>query len=179
MVDRGRLEEIFGRSGCGDFKWIDPRDIVVARWVRMKCRFGCDDFGRSMSCPPHTPPVEECQRFFDEYTSAVLFHFTGRFDHAEDRHPWAREISERLLGIEREVFLAGHHKAFVMTIDECSRCPDCVEKPQDCPHPEAVRPNPEALAVDLFATVRAHGYPIEVLTDYSQAMNRYALLMIE
>jgi hypothetical protein len=38
---------------------------------------------------------------------------------------------------------------------------------------------PEALAVDVFSTVRQVGYPIEVLTEYPQAMNRYAFLLIE
>jgi hypothetical protein len=35
------------------------------------------------------------------------------------------------------------------------------------------------MAVDVFSTVRKIGYPIEVLADYRQAMNRYAFLMIE
>jgi hypothetical protein len=35
------------------------------------------------------------------------------------------------------------------------------------------------MAVDVFSTVRGYGYPIEVLADYSQAMNRYAFLLIE
>jgi hypothetical protein len=35
------------------------------------------------------------------------------------------------------------------------------------------------MAVDVFTTVRKYGLPIEVLKDYSQAMNRYAFLMIE
>ena len=38
---------------------------------------------------------------------------------------------------------------------------------------------PEALGVDVFATVRKLGYPIEVLTDYNQEMNRYSFLMVE
>jgi hypothetical protein len=35
------------------------------------------------------------------------------------------------------------------------------------------------MAIDVYATVRKVGYPIEVLTEYSQAMNRYAFLLIE
>jgi hypothetical protein len=35
------------------------------------------------------------------------------------------------------------------------------------------------MAVDVFATVRPLGYPIQVLTRYDQAMNRYAFLLIE
>jgi len=35
------------------------------------------------------------------------------------------------------------------------------------------------MAVDVFETVRKIGYPIEVLYDYSQEMNRYAFLLIK
>jgi len=35
------------------------------------------------------------------------------------------------------------------------------------------------LAVDVFSTVRQGDYPIEVLPEYSRAMNRYAFLLIE
>ena len=35
------------------------------------------------------------------------------------------------------------------------------------------------MAVDVFATVRQYGFAIDVLGDYSQAMNRYAFLMVE
>jgi hypothetical protein len=35
------------------------------------------------------------------------------------------------------------------------------------------------MAVDVFATVRNLGYPIEVLTDPSDVMNRYAFLLVE
>ena len=33
--------------------------------------------------------------------------------------------------------------------------------------------------MDVFATARSLGYPIEVLTDRSQTMNRYAFLLVE
>ncbi len=33
--------------------------------------------------------------------------------------------------------------------------------------------------MDVFSTVRQAGYPIEVLSDYTQAMNRYAFMLIE
>jgi hypothetical protein len=34
------------------------------------------------------------------------------------------------------------------------------------------------MAVDVFSTARAAGYPIEVLSDYDQTMNRYAILLV-
>jgi len=35
------------------------------------------------------------------------------------------------------------------------------------------------MGVDLFSTVRNCGYPIELLKDYSEEMNRYAILLVE
>jgi hypothetical protein len=35
------------------------------------------------------------------------------------------------------------------------------------------------MAIDVFATVRNIVFRIEVLTEYSQAMNRYAFMLIE
>jgi predicted metal-binding protein len=39
------LDGIFHSQGYTDYKWIDPTQIVVAQWVRMKCMFGCDEYG--------------------------------------------------------------------------------------------------------------------------------------
>jgi hypothetical protein len=33
--------------------------------------------------------------------------------------------------------------------------------------------------LDVFSTARKYGFPIEVLSQYGQTMNRYAMLLIE
>ena len=35
------------------------------------------------------------------------------------------------------------------------------------------------MGIDVYATARDIGYPIQVLRDYKETMNRYAFLMIE
>jgi len=35
------------------------------------------------------------------------------------------------------------------------------------------------MAVDVFSTVTQYDFPIDVLSEYTQAMNRYAFLLIE
>jgi predicted metal-binding protein len=178
-MDRTELEALFARHGYADFKWIDPHDIVVAQWVRLKCTFGCTNYGRNASCPPNVPAVEECQRFFDEYSTAVIFHFAQKVAQPEDRHAWSRGVNLELLKLEKAVFLAGYQKAFLLFMDSCSICDDCPGVRAECKNPKLARPSPESMAVDVFSTVRQYGYPIEVLSDYSQAMNRYAFLLIE
>jgi predicted metal-binding protein len=64
-------------------------------------------------------------------------------------------------------------------MDECQICKECPGTRIECKHLNLSRPCPEGLGVDVYATVRRVGFPIEVLTDYNQEMNRYAFLMIE
>ena len=179
MVDRQDLEQLFRGQGLDDFRWISPANIRVAQWVRMKCQYGCPEHGNRVACPPNNPSVAECERFLREYREAVIFHFPKAVEDRQERRRWSREVNERLLALEREVFLRGHYKAFVLLMGSCPHCEECVGDPAECPHPGSARPTPEGLAVDLFATARSVGYPLEVLTDYSQTMNRYAILLIE
>ena len=125
------LERLFVRRGFADFRWLDPRDIVVAEWVRMKCLFGCVDYGKNAACPPNTPPVDACARFFREYKRAVVFHFAKAVEKPEDRHAWSRKINLGLLDVEGEVFKAGFVKAFLLPMDSCNYClgfPVCFKK---------------------------------------------------
>lgn len=173
------IESLFREMGYSDFKWLDPQAIVVSQWVRMKCRFGCDEYGKNSACPPQVPPLDECERFFREYSLAAVFHFDKTVDRPEDRHAWTKELSKDLLELERRVFIAGYRKAFLLPLDSCHICKNCPGSVGPCKHPKEARPTPEALGVDVFATVRPLGFPIEVLSDYDQTMNRYAFLLIE
>jgi predicted metal-binding protein len=179
MKNQAELEALFAERGYSEFKWIGAKDIVVSQWVRMKCTFGCANYGKNASCPPNTPSVTECRQFFDEYSKAVIFHFEKKVDKPEDRHEWSKGINLELLKLEKAVFFAGYEKAFLLFMDSCCICDDCTGVREECKTPRSARPSPESMAVDVFSTVRRYGYPIEVLTDYSQAMNRYAFLLIE
>lgn len=179
MTFCSKLEKIFLKHGLTDFKWIDPKKIVVSQWVRMKCQFGCDEYGRTATCPPNVPSVSECEKFIKGYREAVIFHFDKKVPKPEDRSVWTRKVNMKLLKLEREIFLFGYEKAFLLFIDSCNICSECPGKREECKEPKLARPTPEALSVDVFATVRKIGYPIEVLYDYTQKMNRYAFLMIE
>ena len=175
---RQPLDAIFTENGYTDYKWIDPQKIIVSQWVRMKCKFGCGEYGRGGACPPNTPSVAECERFFSEYSDAVILHFEGQMDKPEDRHAWSRKINAKLVKLERDVFLAGFERAFLLFMDSCCFCKECTGGRQTCNEPRMARPAPEAMAVDVYSTVRQYGFPINVRTDYDQKMDRYAFLMV-
>lgn len=176
---RDELTALFAKHDCADYKWIDPHNIILGQWVRMKCLFGCPKSGRHASCPPNVPSISECREFFSEYESGAVFHFEKRLERIEDRHDWAREVNQRLMGLERDVFLSGHERAFMLFVHACNLCEDCGGVREECKHPRESRPTPEAMGVDVYTTVRRLGYPIEVVRDYTGKMDRYAFLMIE
>lgn len=179
MDNQAKLEALLAKHGYADFKWMNPRDIVVSQWVRMKCMYGCAEYGRTASCPPNVPSVQECRQFFDEYKTGAILHFEKQVDKPEDRHAWSRKVNQRLLKLERDVFVAGYEKAFLLFMDSCCICKECPGVREECRQPRLARPSPEAMGVDVFSTVRRYDYPIEVLSEYSQAMHRYAFLLIE
>jgi predicted metal-binding protein len=175
---KARIETVVSKFELTDFKWIDPKDIIVAHWVRMKCLYGCGDYGRAC-CPPNVPTVNECREFFNEYTAAIVFRF--HFDAEKGNYPkaYSQELYKDLLDLEREIFLSGYHKAFIFGQSNCSLCKECVHKKEDCKHPEKHRPSPEAFAIDVYGTVRNLGYEINVVSQPHQEIDRFAILMIE
>lgn len=173
-----KVSALLRALGHDDFRWIDAKNIAVAQWVRMKCAYGCGNFGKKACCPPNGPTIDECRDFVSGYERAIVFHFPKKVEKPEDRHSWTPGVNRRLLEAERAVFLAGFHKAFLTFIDSCHMCNDCQPRKEDCNNKKQSRPAPEAIGIDVFATVRSVGYPIEVLTNYGQEMNRYAILFV-
>jgi predicted metal-binding protein len=178
-MERIKVEAIIRESGYTDFKWISGADIEVSFWTRFKCIYGCDSYGQRGTCPPNVPSIEECRKFFNEYENIAVIHLEKKLDTPEDRKKWSRKTNLNLLKVEKAIFLSGYHKTFLLFMDECRICEKCPGNKTDCIHPQQARPTPEGFGMDVFATVRKLGFPIEVLSDYSQTMNRYAFLLIE
>ncbi len=173
------LDRLIESAGFSDFRWTGGSKIAVRQWVRFKCMYACDGYRQGANCPPNVPPVEECREFFEDYERIAVIHMRVPGCDEQEYTAWKKENNARLLKLEREVFLAGYYKTLVLFSGTCAFCPDCTETRAECKRPLEGRPTPEALAMDVFATARSLGYPIEVLTDRSQTMDRYAFLLVE
>ena len=178
-AERKRLERLFESSGFTDFHWLRGTEVVTGHWVRTKCLFGCSEYGKNASCPPNVPSVEECRKYFDEYRTAALLHFSVRVNKAEEVNLWTKTENRKLIALEREVFLAGYEKAFIFLVDSCNLCPRCAGTRSSCRFPKQSRPTVEAYAVDVYSTARNSGYSLAVRTSPEEEMNRYALLMVK
>ena len=53
MTKTDQIEELIVAAGFSNYRIIDAKTIKVAQWVRVKCIFGCSDYGLA-TCPPNT-----------------------------------------------------------------------------------------------------------------------------
>lgn len=173
------VDDLAQKHGFHDFKWIDPNEIITAHWVRTKCVYGCGSYGKRACCPPETPPVSDCRSLFGEYQKGIFYHFSRQISDAQLRQAWGRELITQALNLERDVFLAGFHKAFIFSPAPCNLCSECKGLRDKCSNPSKSRPTLESYSVDVFGTARKFGYPIQVLRDFGEEINRYGALLVE
>jgi predicted metal-binding protein len=177
-MDKIKIESIIKGNGFSDYRWINPKEIIVSQWVRVKCTFGCSDFGQG-SCPPNTPSVNECREFFSEYSNALIIRLNKFAD--KDSYPseWSRDMTGKLLEVEKQVFLIGNQKTFLLNQTCCSLCNKCPGNRIDCKDKRRSRPSPESFAVDVYQTVRNAGMEIHVISENPSEINRIAILLID
>ena len=158
-----KLITLAGERGA-HAKQIDPGDIVVAEWVRFKCRYGCKGYGKHFGCPPYAPAPEETRRMVGEYTTALLIRFDGVPGHGtfgpddipDDFHPYFRDlilwVNGTVHSLEKTAFYDGFYKAFGFGGYPCIWCEHqhCVAEEAEgvvdeslrrkCRHMDMVRP---------------------------------------
>lgn len=164
---------------------IDPANVVVADWVRFKCRFGCKGYAKHFSCPPYVPEPAETQRMLAEYRTALLLRFDGVPGHPtitpdeipEDFHSFYRDlilwVNGTIWTLEKTAFYDGYYKAFGFGAYPCIYCEDCIAEEADgpvddscrrfCRHMDRVRPSMEAAGMDVFATARNAGWDLSTI----------------
>ena len=152
--------------GAKQAKIILTKSIIVSAWVRLKCQFGCSEYGTSLVCPPYSPEPGQIREVLKDYKFGVLLHFDRQVD-----------IGRIVVKLERNIFLDGYYKALGFKAGPCMICNKCNLK--SCKFSERVRPSMEACGIDVYATVRAHGFPIEVLRKTNCRGDYYGLVLIE
>ncbi len=178
MISRTHLKKLRQEArqlGAQDAVIVSPgQQVFTATWVRLRCQYGCPDYGQCLTCPPHAPGPELTRRMLDEYQAGLLLH--GHNGEA------LRRIS---LTLERNIFLAGYYKAFAFLCGRCQLCKTCVAlqakggKVAACRHPELARPAMEAAGIDVLATARAAGLSIEVARSPESPADYFTLVLVE
>jgi predicted metal-binding protein len=165
--DLKQFAELAVRMGAVDAKAIDPKSIVVKDWVRLKCQYGCGNYGKSLTCPPYSPTPEQTRKTLKDYSRAILMRVP---DESTTSH-------DMIAKLERHVFLSGYHSAFGLVAGPCERCEKC--NLQCCVYPRLARPSLESSGIDVYATARKNGFYIEVLKTRRQKPTYFGLLLVQ
>lgn len=153
--------------GALDAKLISSKDVIVADWVRVKCQYGCGGYGRTLTCPPYSPTVEQMRKVLSSYRTAMLLKLTNEEMCTHDM----------IAALERSFFLSGYYYAFGLPAGPCERCKNCTL--DQCRHPRLIRPSMEACSVDVYATARKNGFSIDVRKSKEEKPAYFGLVLTE
>jgi len=170
--DLRRFCQLAVQFGASEAKPIRTESVVVKDWVRLKCQFGCDGYGKRLTCPPYSPTPEETRRVLKGYDRAILL----RFEPKEPVYD-QRDCHEAVTRLEREIFLSGYHGALGLVAGPCTYCEECNLK--TCLYPDLARPSMESCGIDVFSTARKAGFNLTVLRSRHEKPTYCSLLLVQ
>jgi hypothetical protein len=97
------LEKAYA-MGCEKAKIIDTSTVIIEKWTRWKCLYGCPFYNKDGYHPPFAPSVEETKEVLGEYTKAILLNGTK-----------GKTLTDIAVRLEGEAYKMGYYKAFALT----------------------------------------------------------------
>lgn len=178
------IEEIKGIAkelGFDEARVIRTAEIVTARWVGLKCRYGCANYNTSWCCPPASPNLDATRELLSEYSLALLLlgRSNNKHFYRNSNEKRRRQIKQwkATIALERKMFLMGYYKAFGLPSDTCALCKKC-SYPGRCKFPNEKRPSVEACSIDVFQTIRRLGRSVELAGSVNDSYNSYSVILL-
>ena len=122
------LETLAEKAGASATCRVDVSKVKRGVWPRMKCQFGCAQYGNSLCCPPYTPSLAEMNIFLDEYTDGLLVQYSMPYpkERGMDWQQFDIDITNGLhkvlLEIEKAAMMKNYYKAFALKAGRCRLC---------------------------------------------------------
>jgi predicted metal-binding protein len=156
--------------------------IIVAHWVHLKCRYGCNKYNTNWCCPPATPNPDKVRKIIDEYNMALLLigskHCADFYRNNARKRGMQVKCWKGTVCLERLLFLEGYYKAFSLVGECCALCRECAY-PDSCRFPQEKRPSVESFSIDVFGTLNNLGATSNVATSTNETFNYYAIILLE
>ncbi|MBN2208342.1 MAG: DUF2284 domain-containing protein [Candidatus Coatesbacteria bacterium] len=159
------------QMGALDAVIISIDRVIFDHRTILKCMYGCDSWNNSWVCPsaPKALMPWEAEPLLKRYSWALLIHTNNQQD--------SQQIS---IAIESQAYIEGYYFAF--SLSDCTICEACAyQSGKPCVDPTRARPAMQGMGIDVFATARGLGLPIQTLKDPegSEKQNWYSLVLFE
>lgn len=166
--------------GALDAKVIMADKVAVEDRIILKCRVGCANFGKTLTCPPHTPTAEEFRKVVSEYSNVLFMKFQSQAqaDPELAKHllkaetdssipkdlqdkiqkVWAAWKEDKLnmlsavLDLEKAAMNKGYPLAIGLVSGYCQLCEKCTLDRTTCAYPAKARCSESAVGVNVKVT---------------------------
>jgi predicted metal-binding protein len=189
--------------GALEAKIISVEKIVIEDRVVLKCKLGCEKYGKTLACPPYAPSPEKFRKIVSEYRYALFMKFKSQAEgdselikylaKAEDQlvplemkakvesfwSAWNYDMKKLLntvIELENEAAKKGYLLAIGLVSGACQLCEKC-NVDGLCVHPAKKRYSEEGVGVNVKATAEKAGFKFTL--PFRKNPETYALLLID
>jgi predicted metal-binding protein len=199
------LVELALAAGAAEAKIIPTNLVVIEDRVVLKCKVGCNHYGKTLACPPYTPSAEEFRKIVAEYNYAMFMKYTTNataepevYKHLmtyESDPSTPKDIKEKaakfwkdwkddkhkmlesVVGLEKAAMKQGYSLAISFISGHCQLCDKCNLETKICRHPELARLSEDALGVNVKKTAANAGIAFNF--PFTKNADSFALLLID
>ena len=162
------------KYGIDEAMIIYTSKIDVMDWVVLRCKYGCENYNKCYSCPPHSVEPDKMRKILREYKRAILVAAKTKDLEAQQK------FRKALIEMERELFLTKYYKAFALVPCCCNECEKCaVHDGKGCRKPNESRPCIEGTGIDVFALVSKYKKSLKPITEKDKAFESYGVILLD
>jgi predicted metal-binding protein len=155
------------RLGASDAKLLKSSDIVFDPRALLKCRFGCNRWGKYWTCQPNIRVTsEQFREAVEHYRTAIVI-----------QSPDPKISQEITLAIEKKAMLE-HGAMYAFALVLCVLCEECAF-PDPCRFPHLARPAMDGLGVDIAKTVEPLGFKVEFDSQGTLLPAWYSMVLLD
>ncbi len=192
-------------KGATEAKIIPANRVVIEDRVVLKCKVGCNHYGKTLACPPYTPTAEQFRKIVGEYSYAMFMKFTTNAtadtevykylmtyesDPSIPKHikekaakfwrDWKDDkikMLQSVVDLEKIAMKQGFSLAISFISGHCQLCDTCNLENKICRHPELARISEDAVGVNVKKTAANAG--ITFTFPFTKNADSFALLLID
>lgn len=190
--------------GAVDAKIIPIEKIVIEDRVVLKCKLGCEKYGKTLACPPYAPSPESFRKIVSEYHFALFMKFKSKAEGNSElikylgktydsqipqemkeavEKFWSawKDDSKKLLDIVLELEKMAAGMGYLLSIGfvsgSCQLCDSCNVEKGLCVHPSMKRYSEEGVGVNVKST--AEKADLKFTLPFEKNPETFALLLID